>query len=104
MSSCCDKIQDLGCVSACSTITIGATAITGNYVLKWDAGAGPVLSQTINVTAPNDLEYTMDGSILQADYTYIISVVDPNGDEFTIVDGEETYDCWKVKIDRILTV
>ena len=102
--NCCDNIKNIGCANACGTVTIGATSVTGNYVLKFDAGAGPLALITVAVTAPADLEYTIDGSALQVGYSYTVSVTDPNGAEFTVTEGEETYDCWKFTIDNTITV
>lgn len=103
MSTCCTNTYDLGCVNACGTITVFAATQTGAHTLKWSSGGGPDVTDTQIYSALNNITYTMDGSILQVGYTYILSITNPDGTEYTYTEDGTEYDCFKIKIENTIS-
>lgn len=106
MANCCDVIFNHGCIDACGTIDFGDAISTGDYVVTFEPGTGGSYKTVIAATDGNPITYTMDGTILQVGYTYIIRIVDENGDSFTRLGetGEEDADCQKFTIENTFTI
>lgn len=85
--TCCDTIEDLGCIYSCDTVQIGVSAsATGTYTIV----LMPDLIQVVSVTITAAQPIAFPGGYLNEDGRSIFKIKKPDGTYLT--------DCYQVEI------